>query len=235
MSEVDQLEAEAEATRHRIASALGNLSERLDPSRLLSDARESVVGSARERGLAYIHDASRFARDNPLVLAGVGAALSAALLSRTHEKHGRVAARPGRRTVDGPSRVARGWSNVRTTAVHSRERVKHGARTATAAVGPRLSAASEAVRTGWATIVDAARSGVHEAEARITPRIEKAGEALSSAQDWTVETAREGRVQGAELIDENPAAVVIAGLAVGMAAGALTRDVDDDDVHRRAF
>lgn len=81
-SEVFDLEADAEATRDRIASTVDDLQHRLSPQTLINKAFEGI-GARRADMMA---SAPKAARGNPLGLAAAGIAIGLIALRRSRLK-----------------------------------------------------------------------------------------------------------------------------------------------------
>lgn len=86
MSEVDNLEADAEATRDRIAATVDDLQNRLSPRTLMNNAFDGITA----QGSDMMASVQRAARGNPIGLVAVGLALGAMALGRSRLKNAKL-------------------------------------------------------------------------------------------------------------------------------------------------
>lgn len=84
--EVTRFEAEAEATRERIAATVEDLQARLSPRALLN----SAMSGAGEHSADAFAAVKRVVRDNPVGIASAGLAIGLALLGRAYVKRAKI-------------------------------------------------------------------------------------------------------------------------------------------------
>lgn len=154
MSDVAMFEAEAAAARDRIADAVQELGERLDPARLISEAKESVLGPVRRTGAELLDQAEELFSDRGWVVgiaAGATALVGAAIAGVAARNGGTRTQRPGigRRVANTGSRLRAGGADA---AALVRAKLDGAART----VKDTAEQTGHAVGVGWHT----ARRGV---------------------------------------------------------------------------
>jgi ElaB/YqjD/DUF883 family membrane-anchored ribosome-binding protein len=192
--------AEAEAARVRIASALGEIQERLSPRNLMHDAMDAVT----DRGAAAVENARRTVSRHPIAISIVGAAAGAMLGMRAFKSNGEVKTKTGNdndfdpRSKDSGS-MSRRWSDVRSKAGHARE-----------AVGEKVSSAK-----------DYAAERYHSARDYSAEKWEHARDRAGEYAERTREGARRARERTAEGVDSSPLTAALVGAAVGAIVGAL--------------
>jgi ElaB/YqjD/DUF883 family membrane-anchored ribosome-binding protein len=76
---VEEMAAEVEDTRERIASTIDELQDRLNPKRIVGDAVDGV----KDQGMALFGQAKDVVSAHPLAIGAIGAALGLALFART--------------------------------------------------------------------------------------------------------------------------------------------------------
>lgn len=86
MNEVDNLEADAEATRDRIAATVDDLQNRLSPRALMSNALDGITA----QGTGMMASVQKVARGNPIGLVAVGLAIGAMALGRSRLKNAKL-------------------------------------------------------------------------------------------------------------------------------------------------
>jgi len=86
MSELDNLEADAEATRDRIAATVDDLQHRLSPRTLVSNAFDGIGA----QGADMMASVQKAARGNPIGLVAVGLAIGAMALGRSRLKNAKL-------------------------------------------------------------------------------------------------------------------------------------------------
>lgn len=125
-------ENEAEQTRGRIASTVGDLQNRLSPRTMMHDA----VGSLRDRGAGLYDSASRLVREHPVAVSIMGLSLGLLLINRDRISGGDSYSYD--EDYDGgydaaadmdaePGTLRRGWDRMRESASNAGERVSESA------------------------------------------------------------------------------------------------------------
>lgn len=229
MTAVDHYEAEAEATRERIAAAIDTLSHRLDPSRIVREVREDTARWAEDAA----GEAGDFVRDNAAPLAAAGAGLLALLIARRSARHGRSSyafAQSDMPTERRPGTFTRA-RNALSDAGHA---VGGGLSSAGHAVGDGLSSAGHALRDGAASVRDRAANLVDRAGETAGDAAERAEDALRAARAHAAELAqRTGHAargvadDTGQLIQSHPTEALLVALAAG-ATLALATGVELD-------
>ena len=124
-SEIAHFEAEAEATRERIAATVGELQYRLSPRTLVNNAIDGLGTQGNE----VIASVQKVARGNPVSIAAAGLAVGLLVLGRSHLKNvkiadvGQFAAYPDYDDGYGANSVDDRWADdhpVALVPVHSR-------------------------------------------------------------------------------------------------------------------
>jgi ElaB/YqjD/DUF883 family membrane-anchored ribosome-binding protein len=192
--------ADADATRARIASTLDDLSERLNPRTVVSNAMNDI----QDRGGELFEDASRIVRQNPVAISLIGLSLGLLMLGRNLKNRDYDAYEDvyGDGDIDAPrgeGRLHRGWSTVRDRAGELRSGASERAAHAREAAAERLAHARETASETWASARETGADYAARAKVR----------------------AAEARARAGETFEENPLSGALLGLAVGIVAGAL--------------
>jgi hypothetical protein len=212
MERIDQLEADARAARDSAAWNLEMAQERLDPANWFRPLREA--GETASRAV------ERLAREHPAALA-TGAVGLVALLA--------AGMRPRRRSKASGWKPARAMGeaadDVRTKASHAAADVSHAASEAARRAGDAAhiarDKASDAAHAAGQYAQDLARAAAARAESAMRA-------ARHGADDMTRKASRRARWAVHEA-EENPGAVIVAGLAVGAALALLVKGGDATD------
>lgn len=83
---VEEMAAEVENTRERIASTIDELQDRLNPRRIMGDAVDDV----KNQGAALFGQARDLVSAHPLAIGGIGAAIGLAIFARSKLGHVKV-------------------------------------------------------------------------------------------------------------------------------------------------
>lgn len=86
MSEVDNLEADAEATRDRIAATVDDLQHRLSPRTLVNNAFDGITA----QGTDLMASVQKAARGNPIGLLGAALAIGVVAIGRSRLKNAKL-------------------------------------------------------------------------------------------------------------------------------------------------
>ncbi len=122
MSEVDNLEADAEATRDRIAATVDDLQHRLSPKTLVSNAFEGISA----QGSDMMASVQKAARGNPIGLVAAGLAVGVIALGRSRVKNAKLddeqfAAYPDYDDGYGANSVDNRWADDHPSQAYARQ------------------------------------------------------------------------------------------------------------------
>ncbi len=221
----EQLEAEVDLRRDRLAGNLGELSERMQPANLLAELKDmawrrvdrmtdELMGMAED----FVHDTADFVRGHRLGVAGAAlTALAAGGLIWWATQRKRPVPVYAAYDREDPDMMTDDREPLAEKATHSWDKVKSEARH----IGDKASETYYAARSKASELAEEARErAAHAADVareRALEAADAARDAAEKARAAAGEAGRWARRQPAE----HPATVVLVALAAGVLIGAL--------------
>lgn len=238
-------EREAEATRHRLAQSLGELSDRLTPGQVFDE----MLTYARGGGGTFFRALSNAARESPIPTLLIGAGCMMFLSEKTGlnrylmRGEGDESVGPGRTIARASSQIGGAVSSA-TSGIDSASRaMRSRARSATQFAGEQTSDLASTVRDSASVAGEAiSEAAQHAREKADNLRSQAAGtvqqvsegaqnlgaavqeqasQSVQQAGRQTAETARQVKEQVTSFVNEQPFLCAALGLAAGAALAAV--------------